>query len=267
LTLIARRFVCFLFNLFTPLIVFAANPVMWNVDISTTGEDVSWTSPTAITPGLPEYDYSYEITELTANVALFGNRDLLGLLDETSGTGTTTAFPFEVLEEMLDEPTTNSSADIRIAVDAAGIGHASGTNIELGSFLGLPIRGVDLMATVFILGIPTGDYDRDGDVDAGDYAVWRSRFGSTVTPAADGNKNSVIDAADYVVWRNNLGVDTTPASGLAAALPEPSNWFLSLAFLSALPFASRFRCYFRQCRHRHRRCDESYADKCTSRPD
>ena len=86
--MIARRFICFLFNLATPLLVFAANPVTWNVNISTTGEDVFWTSPTAITTGLPEYDYSYEITKLTANVALFGNRDLLGLLDETSGSGT-----------------------------------------------------------------------------------------------------------------------------------------------------------------------------------
>ena len=138
--MIARRFICFLFNLATPLFVFAANPVMWNVNISTTGEDVFWTSPTAITTGLPEYDYSYEITKLTANVALFGNRDLLGLLDETSGSGTAGAFPFDVVDETLDEPTSGSSADIRIEVDSAGVGHASGTNIELGSILGFPIR-------------------------------------------------------------------------------------------------------------------------------
>jgi hypothetical protein len=233
--LIARRLVCFLFNLATPLIVFAANPVTWNVDISTTGEDVFWTSPTAITIGLPEYDYSYEITELTANVALFGNRDLLGLLDETSGSGTAGAFPFNVVDETLDEPTSGSSADIRIEVDSAGVGHASGTNIELGSFLGFPIRRVDLMATVSIVGIPAGDYDRDGEVDAADYAVWRASFGSTANLAADGNKNNIADAADYVVWRNNRDVDTAPSLGLATTVPEPSTLFLFSAILSA-PF-------------------------------
>ena len=233
--MIARRFICFLFNLATPLLVFAANPVMWNVNISTSGEDVFWTSPTAITAGLPEYDYSYEITELTANVALFGNRDLLGLLDETSGSGTAGAFPFDVVDETLDEPTSGSSADIRIEVDSAGVGHASGTNIELGSILGFPIRRVDLMATVSILGIPAGDYDRDGEVDAADYAVWRTNFGSTTSLAADGNKNNIVDAADYVVWRNNLGIDVTPGLGLATTLPEPSTGFLFAAILSA-PF-------------------------------
>ncbi len=233
--MIARRFICFLFNLATPLFVFAANPVMWNVNISTTGEDVFWTSPTAITTGLPEYDYSYEITKLTANVALFGNRDLLGLLDETSGSGTAGAFPFDVVDETLDEPTSGSSADIRIEVDSAGMGHASGTNIKFGSILGFPIRRVDLTATVSILGIPAGDYDRDGEVDAADYAVWRASFDSTTALAADGNKNNIVDAADYVVWRNNLGVDATPGLGLAASVPEPSTQFLLGAILIA-PF-------------------------------
>jgi hypothetical protein len=229
--LFARRFISFLFNLATPLVVFAANPVTWNVNISTSGEDVFWTSPTAITTGLPEYDYSYEITKLTANVALFGNRDLLGLLDETSGSGTTNSFPFGVLEEALDEPTSGSSADIRVEVDAAGVGHASGTNIELGSFLGFPIRRVDLMATVSIIGIPAGDYDRDGDVDAADYAVWRTSFGSNSNLSADGNNNNAVDAADYVIWRKNLGLDTTSGLSSATTVPEPGTWRLAVAVL------------------------------------
>jgi hypothetical protein len=242
--LIARRFISFLFNLATPLVVFAANPVTWTVDISTTGEDVFWTSPTAITTGLPEYDYSYEITNLTASVPLFGDRDLLGLLDETSGSGTTTSFPFGVLEETLDEPTSGSSADIRVEVDSAGVGHASGTNIELGSFLGFPIRRVDLMATVSIIGIPAGDYNRDGEVDASDYAVWRADFGSSSKLSADGNNNNAVDAADYVIWRKNLSIDATSGLSLANTVPEPSSWLLFAAVLG-IPLLLR-------CNHRVR---------------
>ena len=39
----------------------------------------------------------------------------------------------------------------------------------------------------------TGDYNRDGTVDAADYVVWRSGLGTTYTQA------------DYDVWRANFG--------------------------------------------------------------
>ena len=55
-----------------------------------------------------------------------------------------------------------------------------------------------------------GDYDIDGDVDANDYTVWRSNYGSNLLLAADGNHNGVVDAADYIVWRDHLGA-TLPA--------------------------------------------------------
>ncbi|HEY3391617.1 MAG TPA: hypothetical protein VGK58_02840 [Lacipirellulaceae bacterium] len=52
-----------------------------------------------------------------------------------------------------------------------------------------------------------GDYDVDGDIDAADYALWRTSYGQSVQypgNGADGNNNGVVDAADYVVWRNRL---------------------------------------------------------------
>lgn len=226
------------------LSVWAANPVSWEVEISTTGQDVTWTSPTNITTGLPEYDWEYDINEVLATVFNTETEeefelDLITLLEVTSGSGTENGLPFTLLNQSLSEPTTGSNADISIVVNSAGQGIGSGTNIVLGQFaIGdeiYQIKQVAITALVSATGVPMGDYDRDGDVDPADYAVWRSNFGSTVELNADGNKNSVVDAADYVVWRNNLGVDTTPSAGQTMNVPEPSTISaIILALLSLL---------------------------------
>jgi hypothetical protein len=68
-----------------------------------------------------------------------------------------------------------------------------------------------------------GDFNRDGEVDAADYSLWRSAFGSTSQLDADGNANGIVDAADYVVWRDHF---TTASAALAefgtVVVPEPA---------------------------------------------
>jgi hypothetical protein len=62
----------------------------------------------------------------------------------------------------------------------------------------------------------TGDYNRNGSVDAADYIVWRNSLGQTGTGlAADGNGNGQVDAGDYNLWRANFG-RTSTASGASA---------------------------------------------------
>jgi hypothetical protein len=70
-----------------------------------------------------------------------------------------------------------------------------------------------------------GDYDADGDIDASDYAVWRSAFGSETIlrgSGADGNYDGMIDAADYLVWRKSHDDGAASAAAAVAAVPEPA---------------------------------------------
>ena len=78
-----------------------------------------------------------------------------------------------------------------------------------------------------------GDFNRDGSVDAGDYGLWRSMFGSMSQLAADGNGNGAVDAADYVIWRRNFraGRASSPSRQLLN-IPEPTTaLLLNLALL------------------------------------
>jgi GH18 family chitinase len=88
-----------------------------------------------------------------------------------------------------------------------------------------------------------GDYDADRDVDAADYAIWRTMFGQTgYGKAADSNGNQLVDAGDYVSWRKTV---TALGSGSVANLtvPEPScMWLLvCLSYLAISGCNSRRR--------------------------
>lgn len=227
----------------TAISTWAANPVNWQVALSTTGSDVFWSSPTAIDLGYPEYDWSFEITKLNANVLLLGNQDLLGQLEATSGSGTGNTLPIVVVDQVLSESITGSSAQIRIEVDSQGFGRGSATDITLGTVLGLPIRRVDLEATIRVVGIPTGDYDRNSKVELADYTLWEASLGSSTELGADGNRNGVVDAGDYTLWRDNFPSGGGAGGVEVSAVPEPvAAWFslFAIVLTARLP---RLRAY------------------------
>ena len=64
-------------------------------------------------------------------------------------------------------------------------------------------------------------------MNAADYDLWRSTFGSTINLLADAHKNGVVDASDYNIWRNSL-VGGGASLGLHASVPEPGSLTLVL---------------------------------------
>ncbi len=79
---------------------------------------------------------------------------------------------------------------------------------------------------------PTGDFNRDGRVDAADYTVWRDQMGMTGAGlAADVNHDNVVNQRDYAVWKNHFGETALGGSGsaeFATNVPEPASAALSL---------------------------------------
>jgi hypothetical protein len=83
-----------------------------------------------------------------------------------------------------------------------------------------------------VLAPAAGDYDGNGVIDAGDYDVWATFYGSTTRLLADGDNSGVVDLADYTLWRDAY------LAGLSIGVPEPSAALL-VATLGASLLARR----------------------------
>jgi hypothetical protein len=87
-----------------------------------------------------------------------------------------------------------------------------------------------------------GDFNHDTLIDAADYGVWRSSFGSTTDPAADANHNSVVDAADYVLWRHAASSGSGASTLGSNQIPEPN----TVSFVALIVMLTMYR---RSSRH------------------
>lgn len=78
----------------------------------------------------------------------------------------------------------------------------------------------------------SGDYNRDGRVDAADYVIWRKTSGSEgIGLAADGSGNGSVNEADYLLWRQNFAQSGSAGGATATTVPEPCGTYLVAAAL------------------------------------
>lgn len=95
-----------------------------------------------------------------------------------------------------------------------------------------------LQVTTFIAPPLLGDYNQDGVVDIGDYAVWRNSVGAGTLPNRDPSSTGPIGAADYNTWRAHFGASVFGSGSelIGAAIPEPVGgvlgcWIIAAALL------------------------------------
>jgi ASPIC/UnbV protein/VCBS repeat protein len=109
-------------------------------------------------------------------------------------------------------------ATVDVVVEFAGSGNVTRINNVAAN---QTIRVIESQITPPAL---TGDYNKNGKVDAADYVVWRHMQGANVPQfsGSDGDGDGNVDSEDYNVWRARFGM-TTPASSTADVINVPAS--------------------------------------------
>jgi hypothetical protein len=140
---------------------------------------------------------------------------------------------------------TSTSVSNNIAAALAGVSHFRILHNPQIDFVGATVSGdfyVDNIRALAAAEPLTGDYNRNGTVDAADYVVWRKMLNQTVTPGSGadgtgpaGEPDGLVNNLDYDFWRSQFGSTTSPGSVAGAvAAPEPAAWALVLGFIPIL---------------------------------
>lgn len=134
--------------------------------------------------------------------------------------------------------------------NAANLGNAliTGANPDVQFRYGGPAdTSLRFGIVKYVEGTVAGDYNRNGVVDAADYAVWRDTFGQSVPGLpADGDGDGQVDDDDFNVWREHFGQSFAGGSTIvttSSLLPVPE--------LSAILLVVPALVSFTVCRRRH----------------
>ncbi len=118
----------------------------WTFDVTTSGQDVTWTSPTAVDPAASVYAIKYLITKVTVDVTWMGipfnNIDVTNQVPpeyiaatvEVNGPAPVAAMNQPIVVPPPPDPPA-LSAILSVGLNAGGYGYASATNVVLGTLV------------------------------------------------------------------------------------------------------------------------------------
>ena len=149
---------------------------------------------------------------------------LLGRLTITGGNDTLSLWVDPTSIASLPAPTfTRSNANFLSSLSSLGIVSYNTAKSNAGGYLDGLMVSNSATALFDVTGVLSGDFNRNGVVDAADYIVWRKGLGTTYVQS------------DYQVWRTNFGQSAASGTGSldGTAIPEPAS-ILLLMFAIAL---------------------------------
>ncbi|HEX7009535.1 MAG TPA: PEP-CTERM sorting domain-containing protein [Phycisphaeraceae bacterium] len=129
--------------------------VNWSFDLTTTGQDAAWTSPTTLDTGLAGYQYSYEITQfdMLVNITLEGvwlPFFPLSGSEAPAGNGTFSSLPTTLVDGTFGDSSGVPGIHVTIGVDATGQGTIQLTNVQFGQGGIFSISGFHVVGNVSI---------------------------------------------------------------------------------------------------------------------
>lgn len=201
----------------------------WNYDLTTTGNNVNFTSATATNPTAPRFNTvsNVNLVEVRVRYSIFN----LGPFNVTN------QLPPEALSSsalidgpapvtLINEPVVvppppdpvSFAGTLNLAINAAGFGTASVTSVTLGTAqidLGPPfgtqtvtITSIRVRGSIQVTPIYDGDLDLDGDVDLTDLANLLTNFGlpSGASEAqGDVDGDGSVSLTDMALLLTNFG--------------------------------------------------------------
>lgn len=171
----------------------ADSPQNWTFDLATTGNNVFWTSPSAVPPDADRFDATITVTLLEVRVQYLIFSFTLDVTDQIPPEYrvTNTSAPGPAPQELVNQPITYPdppeppaiSGTLHVAINAAGFGQASFTDVVLGTAtVTLPGFGTQTVTVtrVRVVGdvsikpvfFQTGDMNCDGEVTVSDIGAF-----------------------------------------------------------------------------------------------
>ena len=196
----------------------AGTPQTWSFDETTTGQDVSYVSPTPVNPGAELYVSELNITLVEVTVPIFGfptaidvtpqlPPEFLNSVGEVLGPAPLTIIADNIVVPPPPDPVA-VSADLSTGLDAGGFGVLTATNVVLGTFdagfpIGVvPIQALRIVGSITITPTVLADVTRDGSVDVNDLVALITAWGLCPPKPepcpADIDGNGMVDVDDLV---------------------------------------------------------------------